>query len=362
MLYTALLSSFALLPLLYSTASADTACNNSPSLCSKNYNNITHLGAHDSPFLRDKSTDFSESGNQYFNSTVQLDAGVRLLTAQVHKANSTSGDAEWHLCHTSCSLLDSGTLESWLSSIKSWLDTNKNDVVTILLVNSDDAAASDLGPSFKDSGISDYAYTPPSSSAAPTSWPTLENLISNNTRLITFVASLTPDTAYPYLMDEFTFVFESAFENTSPANFSSCQPNRPSSVANQPSEAIDSGRMFLMNHFLDSSELFGIETPNEDAVNVTNAATGTGSLGAQMEVCDKLYGREPTFVLVDFFNVGPAIASVDAANGVTDAVGRTAVTTAKVEDTGNWGVRAGGKGSVGAVVVAMVVAVWFGGL
>ncbi|KAF2492797.1 hypothetical protein BU16DRAFT_466632 [Lophium mytilinum] len=361
MLYTSFLSGIALLPLLSSLASAETACNNSPSLCSKPYNNITHLGAHDSPFLRDQSTDFSESGNQYYNSTVQLDAGVRLLTAQVHKSNSTSGDAEWHLCHSSCSLLDAGTLESWLSSIKTWLDANKNDVVTVLLVNSDDASASDLGPSFKDSGISDYAYTPASSSTPPTTWPTLESLISNNTRLITFVASLTPDTAYPYLMDEFTFVFESAFENTSPSNFTNCQPNRPSSVENQPSEAIDSGRMFLMNHFLDSSELFGIETPNEDAANVTNAQTGTGSLGAQMEVCDKLYGSEPTFVLVDFFNVGPAISSVDKANGVTDAVGRMVVSTAKVEDSGNWGVRAGGRGSVGAVVVAMVVAVCFGG-
>lgn len=41
------------------------ACNNSPALCSRSYSNITHLGAHDSAFVRDASTSYSSSGNQY---------------------------------------------------------------------------------------------------------------------------------------------------------------------------------------------------------------------------------------------------------------------------------------------------------
>lgn len=41
------------------------ACNNSPALCSRSYSNITHLGAHDSAFVRDASTSYSDSGNQY---------------------------------------------------------------------------------------------------------------------------------------------------------------------------------------------------------------------------------------------------------------------------------------------------------
>lgn len=40
-------------------------CNNSPDLCRRSYSSITHLGAHDSPFLRDASTGYSDSGNQY---------------------------------------------------------------------------------------------------------------------------------------------------------------------------------------------------------------------------------------------------------------------------------------------------------
>lgn len=45
-----------------------------------------------------------------------------MVTAQVHKKNS-----EWHLCHTSCQLLDAGKLSTWLGKIKKWLDKNKND-------------------------------------------------------------------------------------------------------------------------------------------------------------------------------------------------------------------------------------------
>lgn len=35
------------------------ACNNSPDLCDKPYNEITHLGAHDSPFSADSSGESS---------------------------------------------------------------------------------------------------------------------------------------------------------------------------------------------------------------------------------------------------------------------------------------------------------------
>lgn len=59
------------------------SCNNSPLLCDRTYNKVTYLGAHDSPFVKDSATGFSASGNQFYNSTVQLSAGVRLLTAQV---------------------------------------------------------------------------------------------------------------------------------------------------------------------------------------------------------------------------------------------------------------------------------------
>jgi hypothetical protein len=358
MFLRSLLHTAAILPFLYTTATAQTACNNSPSLCSKAYNNITHLGAHDSPFLRNQQTSFSTSGNHYYNTTVQLDAGVRLLSAQVHKANDSSGSEAWHLCHSSCDLLDAGSLESWLTEIKTWMDKNTNDVVTVLIVNSDGASASDLGSQFSASGLDTLAYTPPSLSSIPQTWPTLDSLISNGTRLMTFVASLsTPSSQYPYLMDEFTFIFENEYENVSPSNYS-CNPDRPTSLGTAEA-ALSSGRMFLMNHFLYETQLFGIQSPNASYAGTTNAQTGFGSLGVSVQDCTAVYGKPPTFVLVDWFNMGPAIASVDAANGVTGATGRKSVSTAPLtqESTGGVGRR---EGSMLAVVVALVVAVAFG--
>ncbi|KAE8326520.1 PLC-like phosphodiesterase [Aspergillus sergii] len=301
-----------------------TACNNSPDLCSKSYGEITHLGAHDSPFVRDASTGYSTSGNQYFNTTVQLDAGVRLISAQVHKK-----DSEWHLCHSSCELLDAGKLSTWLSEIKSWLDSNKNDVVTLLLVNSDDASASDLHAQFKTANLVDYAYTPTSQTSAPSSWPTLESLINNGTRLMTFVASLdaSKNTVAPYLMDEFTYIWENPYDVTSPSNFS-CNPDRPSSLQNDLSSALSSNRLPFMNHFLYQTVL-SLEYPNSSYVSTTNAPSGgTGNLGDAATKCKEAYSRQPAFILVDFFDKGPAIKTVDNLNGVTNAVGRTNLTAA----------------------------------
>lgn len=79
---------FVLLNAFASIAFSQRSCNNAEPLCDLGYNEDTHLGAHDSLFLRDESTDFSTFGNQYFDTTTQLDAGVRLLSAQEHIARN----------------------------------------------------------------------------------------------------------------------------------------------------------------------------------------------------------------------------------------------------------------------------------
>jgi len=164
-------------------ATSNTACNNSPDLCSRNYNNITHMGGHNAAFVRDSTTSFSTSGNQYYNATVALSAGLRLLSGQVHRDNGTI-----KLCHSSCALLDAGPLTTWLSEIRTWMDSNPREVVTLIIVNSDNIPASEYGPLFTSAGISKYGYTP--TSTPQRTWPTLQQMISANTRLVTFIASI----------------------------------------------------------------------------------------------------------------------------------------------------------------------------
>jgi hypothetical protein len=223
------------------------------------------------------------------------------------------------------------------------LETNRlPTVVTVLLVNSDSASASDLNTEFETANITSYAYQPTSLDSAPTSWPTLQTMIDDGKRLVVFVASLTTSSSYPYLMDEFTFVWENPYDVTSPSNFS-CVPQRPSSVSGSASTALSSNRLPMMNHFLYSSDLssLGIEYPNASYVTTTNAASGgVGNLGSTATMCKSAWsGRQPTFILVDFFNQGPAIETVDNLNNVTNAVGRTSLTTS-----------AGGSSSDGATI------------
>lgn len=228
-------------------------------------------------------------------------------------------------------MLDAGPLSAWLAEIKTWLDRNPHDVVTILLVNSDNAAASDIDGQFEAASIKSYAYAPESTTTVPYTWPTLNELIISGTRLVTFVADITPSAAAPYLMNEFTFIFENPFSVLSLANFS-CIPERPALVQGQTSAAVQSGRLPLMNHFLNVASGFGIQIPDIDNITVTNAASGpVGNLGDAATTCTTAYGKAPSFILVDFFEHGSAIETVDRLNRITP-VGRpsASASTAKV--------------------------------
>ncbi|KAK3333205.1 PLC-like phosphodiesterase [Cercophora scortea] len=329
--------------------SSPIACNNSPQLCSRAYNNVTHMGAHDSAFLRDASTSNSIAGNQYYNATVALSAGIRLLQAQVH---DYLGGLE--LCHTSCALLDAGSLEAWLAKIKYWLDHNPNEVVTLLLVNSDNKNASDFGSAFESSGLDTYGYVPTSNSSTK-DWPTLQSMITSNKRLVTFIASITPSPSYPYLLNEFTYVFETPYDVKSLANFT-CDLDRPSS---QPSAAgaIKAHMLPLVNHFAYTSITSDIEVPNVSDIDTTNSPKTniTGALGQHADNCTTLWDTKPVFFLVDFYDHGPAIATADRLNGIT-AVGRIASSSsAGAEGSGVGMVR--DRGAMGVALLAFIVGV-----
>ncbi|WXC62164.1 hypothetical protein SNK03_008020 [Fusarium graminearum] len=304
-----------------SGSSSSTACNNSPDLCDRNYNNITHMGAHGSSFLTDGNSGLTAAGNQNFNATDALDAGLRFLQAQVHKENNAL-----HLCHTSCDILDAGTLQDWLSKINVWMEANANEVVTILLVNSDDATADEFGKVINGSGIAELAYAQ-SNQNATTEWPTLKSMIDAKTRLVTFVTNIDASTQYPYLMPEFNYIFETAFEVPELTGFN-CTVNRPSKIKDAAS-ALSNGMMSLVNHFkyqslATNSDLFIPDTENIDTVN-SDGTSQAGQLGKHLQECRQEWGVAPNFVLVDFFEKGQVLAATDKMNGVSDATGREAV-------------------------------------
>jgi hypothetical protein len=159
-------------------------CNGYTEYCSRSWSNITTVGSHDSPFVGGSLSD-----NQDINITAQLDLGIRFLQGQTHMA--LLGD-ELEMCHTSCLLEDAGSLTNYLTTIKTWLDANPNEVLTLLLTNGDYVDIGNFSASFEASGLDTLCYVPPTSpDVLPIDeWPTLQELIDNGTRVVTFLGTV----------------------------------------------------------------------------------------------------------------------------------------------------------------------------
>ena len=162
---------------------AQTACNGYSDLCGRIWSNVSEVGSHDSAFVGTLPTD-----NQAVSVTDQLNAGIRFLQAQSH----VDPFGTLSLCHTSCYELDAGSVESYLTTVKGWLDANPNEVLTLLLTNGDSVDVSMFGDAFTSSGIDTYAFIPATNPLSIDAWPTLQDLITSNTRLIAFLGTYDP--------------------------------------------------------------------------------------------------------------------------------------------------------------------------
>ncbi|KAI9811622.1 MAG: hypothetical protein M1827_005371 [Pycnora praestabilis] len=278
-----------------STATAQTPtntqpCNNWPEFCERKYSNITEVCAHNSPFVRPGNA----ASNQELSVLSQLNDGIRMLQGQTHLVNGTM-----YFCHTSCDLLNAGTVEAYLATVTSWISSHPYDVVTILLANGDYVDVGNFTASISNSGLETYAYTPPKIPMARDDWPTLSSMILSGRRAVIFMDYMANQTAVPYILDEFSQMWETPF---SPTNQSfPCTEQRPPGL----SEADARDRMYLTNHNLNTEiSLAGASllVPNSIELNVTNNVTGFGSLGLMANSCTEQWDYPPRFLLVDYYN------------------------------------------------------------
>jgi hypothetical protein len=180
-------------------------------------------------------------------------------------------------------------------------------------------------------------------------------MIGKGERLVTFINKLIPDKENaPYLLDEFDFVWENAYDVASPADFA-CTPDRPFNTTTI-RDARASGKLFFMNHLLYKHQAFKIIIPDIRSIENTNSWDAPGGPGAHLTKCTKEVARQPTFVLVDYFNVGYAIRSVDVFNKVEKPVGRKDVTAEVLGGGSRLKRTSGARGKVPAVQSAVVIA------
>ncbi|KAF8632996.1 hypothetical protein AX15_001593 [Amanita polypyramis BW_CC] len=271
-----------------------TVCNGHAELCNRGYGNVSFVGAHDSYAIGPTTT---LGANQDQNITRQLDDGIRMLQMQAHLQNN-----QIYLCHTSCAIQNGGSLHDYLTTVKAWLDNNPNEVLTLLIVNVENLQASQYDSVFKTAGLDTISFVPQSTPLQASQWPTLGSMIDSGKRLVTFLDN-GADTSYPYLLDEFTQIWETAYDVT----------NLPFDCSVNRTKGDSSTQMYLINHFLDTL-LLNQDVPDVSRLNVTNSASGTGSLEEQASTCTTQLGRAPNFMLVDFYEFGNGSVFQVAAN------------------------------------------------
>jgi hypothetical protein len=225
------------------------------------------------------------------------------------------------LCHTSCDVLNVGTLESYLIRVTSWLQRHPYDIITILMGNSDVISPDKYISPVTSSGLIDYVYTPPKIPMAVDDWPTLQEMIFSNTRAVMMLDYEADQQEIPWLLDEFGQMFETPFSPTD-RDFP-CTADRP--PEDWPGALPRENRMYMANHNLNVDISFGgisLLVPNTLILNETNAAAEIhGSLKTNSLNCTSLWNRPPNFLLVDYYNVGDFNGSVFQvaadANGVS---------------------------------------------
>lgn len=182
------------------TASSTLPCNGHPSLCARQYSNISFIGTHNSAFV---GSLHDPRVNQQLSMTAQLDAGIRFLQAQTHVLEPLG---QVKMCHTHCYIKDAGSLESYLTTVRTWMEAkgHEREVITLLLVNGDGADVSKFGEVFETTGLAKFAFTPATSSQKldMQAWPTLGSMIDAGTRLVVFLDARADTLSVPYILDE----------------------------------------------------------------------------------------------------------------------------------------------------------------
>jgi hypothetical protein len=272
-------------------------CNGSEALCARRFDQVTFPMTHNAMSNAD---DGWVAPNQDHGLARQLADGVRGWMLDTHYYDEETGYTDQrrddlaavdqaYLCHGVCALGRRRLLEG-LCDLTAFLDQNRGEVVSIIFedyVTPDDTAAV-----MQASGLVDYVHV----QALGAPWPTLRELVDQNQRLIVFSES--GRAGAPWYHAAWKHIWDTPYTFKSTADFT-CARNR-----GDPSNAL-----FLVNHWLES----GAGLPDATLGAQANAMA---VLGPRVQQCTKEAGRAPTFVGVDFYDVGTLFEVVKTSNGL----------------------------------------------
>jgi hypothetical protein len=214
----------------------------------------------------------------------QLQAGVRVMLIDV-----TYEGGETMLCHGPCNLGSMPHLEG-LAILHDFMVANPREILTIIY--QDSIAEEDMEADFVTSGMIDmlYAHT------QDDPWPTLAEMIEDNTRLVITAESGGPPPDWLHHVWDVGWDTDYNWESTDDMD---CELNRGST----------DNDLFLINHWVNSV----LGTPSKE-----NAASSNSYdvLHARLQQCWAESGRIPNFIAVDFFEQGDLFEAVASLNGL----------------------------------------------
>ncbi|OMJ20326.1 PI-PLC X domain-containing protein [Smittium culicis] len=308
------------------TSSQSIKCNGYSELCNRPYSSIAFPATHNS-FAYDTN---NIASNQNKPITAQLDDGVRAFMLDLHKPLSASSlqaalssnnnkrqqtlpVANIELCHTTCLLLDTGSFVKTLSLFKTYLDANKNEVITLILENYDNFASSEIYSNFQNAGLSDYLFNPNSYSNITSNavWPTLNQIISTGKRLIVFSSTTNDATNYPQIINQSAYISQTSFEVASSLTSPQTPPNFSCIITPSPKKSL-----VILNHFVFVNKLIGTvtyEVPNANASAYVNTLDSTIS---HFNLCSPL-SIFANFIAFDFYDVGDLFKAVASINNLS---------------------------------------------
>lgn len=197
--------------------------------------------------------------------------------------------------------------------VREWVEQHPYDVVTILLVNSDFANVGNYTSPIMDAGLGPYLFEPSKIPMHRDDWPTFQDIILSGKRVVIFMDYQANQTQVPYIMDEFSQMWETPF---SPTDISfPCDQQRPPGLNSAQQDLVP----YLANHNLNLQLSFGfanilipnfVELQQVNSVNGLAGQNNSGSLGLMADQCLQRWGRPPAWLLVDFYNYGDFNGSV----------------------------------------------------
>jgi len=256
-----------------------TACNGSPELCSRPFDQVSFATTHNAMSSADEGWVVP---NQEHALARQLADGIRGLMLDTHEV-----EGEPYLCHAVCELGKTPLVDG-LGVIRDFLACHPREIVTIIFESyiTPEATAA----AFEAAGLLPYLHTQPLGEP----WPTLDELGAKGSQLVVFTDQGAGEP--PWYMDQWAHAFQNPYHAEAPEELS-CAVDRGSG----------DNALFVMNHFLTKP----VATP-ELAAQVNE----NPFFLERAEACRAERGKIPAFPTVDFYSIGDVFDVVRSLNGL----------------------------------------------